>query len=109
MVGVNCKFGPNVTLESIQAMRTALQEAGLKPYLMCQPLGFLTPDVRDKVDGYLHLPEFYLGNIFSLTYRQQISVMICDLISSFNNLLKFPVFTDDVTCVYTKLHCVVAC
>ena len=60
MVGVNCKFGPNVTLESIQAMKTALQEAGLKPYLMCQPLGFYTPEVREK-DGYLHLPELYMG------------------------------------------------
>ena len=60
MVGVNCKFGPNVTLETMKLMKEALDEEGLKPYLMCQPLGFYTPDVRHK-DGYLHLPEFFCG------------------------------------------------
>ena len=60
VVGINCKFGPNVTLAAMRAVKQALDEAGLHPFLMCQPLGFYTPDVTTK-DGYLHLPEAFLG------------------------------------------------
>ena len=71
IVGVNCKFGPNVALDAMRKMKKALEGANLSPFLMCQPLAFYTPEVRGK-DGYLHLPETFLGNnsirnLFSVT------------------------------------------
>ena len=63
IVGANCNFGPKVILDSMRKMKTALDEAGLSPFLMCQPLGFFTPDVTTG-DGYLQLPELYLGLLY---------------------------------------------
>ena len=60
IVGLNCKFGPNVMLKAMRKMKAALDEANLKPFLMCQPLGFFTPDVTSG-DGYLNLPETFFG------------------------------------------------
>ena len=60
IVGANCNFGPKVILETMRKMKVALDEANLKPFLMCQPLGFFTPDVTSG-DGYLNLPESFLG------------------------------------------------
>ena len=54
VVGVNCHFDPFVSLEAVRKMKAALGEAGLleRPtYLMCQPLGYHTPDAGRQVSG----------------------------------------------------------
>ncbi|KAG0717645.1 Betaine--homocysteine S-methyltransferase 1 [Chionoecetes opilio] len=56
VVGVNCMFDPDTTVRTIQAMKTALDAAGLSPYLMTQPNGFHCPGVGKE--GYLSCPEF---------------------------------------------------
>ena len=60
VVGINCNFGPKVALKAMRLMKEALDKAGLKTYLMCQPIGFFTPEVESG-DGYLQLPEHFLG------------------------------------------------
>jgi len=59
VVGLNCHFGPEETLVAIRLMKAALDQAGLKPFLMTQPLGFKTPDVGKQ--GFIDLPEFPFG------------------------------------------------
>ncbi|KAJ7373164.1 hypothetical protein OS493_014312 [Desmophyllum pertusum] len=56
IVGVNCCFGPNKSLETIGLMKEALDKEGLKPHLMIQPVGYHTPDVG--CGGHITLPEF---------------------------------------------------
>ncbi|XP_033634391.1 betaine--homocysteine S-methyltransferase 1-like [Asterias rubens] len=59
VVGLNCHFGPDETLQAIRLMKAALDKEGLKPYLMTQPLGFKTPDCNKQ--GFIDLPEFPFG------------------------------------------------
>lgn len=56
VVGINCHFDPFVALEAIKKMKAGLDAAGLKPYLMVQPLAFHTPDAGRQ--GFIDLPEF---------------------------------------------------
>ena len=56
VVGVNCHFDPFVSLTAMKKMKEGLDKAGLKPYLMCQPLAYHTPDTSKQ--GFIHLPEF---------------------------------------------------
>ncbi|XP_065061254.1 S-methylmethionine--homocysteine S-methyltransferase BHMT2-like isoform X1 [Rhopilema esculentum] len=56
VIGLNCCFGPELLVEAMKDVKDALEKAGLKKHLICQPLGFLTPDAGK--DGYLGLPEF---------------------------------------------------
>jgi betaine-homocysteine S-methyltransferase len=56
IVGVNCHFDPMISLKSIEKMQVALKKANLNPYLMCQPIAFLTPDASKQ--GFIDLPEF---------------------------------------------------
>jgi betaine-homocysteine S-methyltransferase len=77
VVGVNCHFDPITSIEIIQIMKDALDEENLlnkgapkvgkgkiqppshmnkKVYLMCQPIGFMTPDAGKQ--GFIDLPEF---------------------------------------------------
>jgi betaine-homocysteine S-methyltransferase len=77
VVGVNCHFDPFASLETMQIMKDALEDANLlnkgspkvgkgkqavlshvnrKVYLMCQPLAFHTPDAGRQ--GFINLPEF---------------------------------------------------
>lgn len=56
VVGVNCHFDPVISLAAIKLMKDALEKAGLKAHLMCQPLAYLTPDVSKQ--GFIDLPEF---------------------------------------------------
>ena len=60
MIGINCCFDPTMALETIGLMKAGLESAGLKTYLMMQPLGFHTQDLKDK-RGYGMLPEYPLG------------------------------------------------
>jgi betaine-homocysteine S-methyltransferase len=60
LVGANCHYDPYVSLNTMQLMRDGLKEAGLKVHLMCQPLGFMTADLR-SAKGYSELPEYPLS------------------------------------------------
>ncbi|PNJ60651.1 BHMT2 isoform 2 [Pongo abelii] len=59
IVGVNCRFGPETSLKTIELMKEGLQRAGLKAHLMVQPLGFHTPDCGKE--GFVDLPEYPFG------------------------------------------------
>lgn len=55
VVGVNCLFDPTISLKTIGLMKEALNNAKLNPYLMCQPIGYHTPDVGKG--GLTVMPE----------------------------------------------------
>jgi betaine-homocysteine S-methyltransferase len=59
VVGVNCLFDPTISLNTIGMMKDALQIANLKPYLMCQPIAYHTPDVDHR--GLSEMPEYPFG------------------------------------------------
>ena len=59
IVGLNCCFDPSQSLEGMAMGKKALEEAGIKRHLIVQPLGCWTPDAGK--DGYLSLPEAFLG------------------------------------------------
>ena len=59
VVGVNCHFGMFTSLKTIKLMKEALICANIKVHLMCQPLGYLTPDAKKQ--GFIDLPEFPFG------------------------------------------------
>ena len=59
VVGVNCHFGPCVTLKAIRMMKEALDKAGLKVHLITQPLAYHTPDAKKQ--GFIDLKEFPFG------------------------------------------------
>lgn len=61
MVGVNCCYDPDIALAAIAKMKEGLDEAGLKNYLMIQPVGFHTQELKDEPKGYSALPEFPFG------------------------------------------------
>jgi len=60
IIGVNCHFGPNETLEACYQMKLGLEEIGLDctkdVFLMAQPVIYHTPDAG--VQGFIDLPEF---------------------------------------------------
>lgn len=55
IIGVNCKFDPNTSIETLRLMKDALDKEGLNPYLMIQPVGYHTPDAGRV--GFSSLPE----------------------------------------------------
>ncbi|XP_078580837.1 betaine--homocysteine S-methyltransferase 1-like isoform X1 [Branchiostoma floridae x Branchiostoma japonicum] len=57
VVGINCLYDVNTSLKTVEMMKTALDKAGLSPYLMIQPLGYHCPEVENMLEGYFHLPE----------------------------------------------------
>uniref|UniRef100_A0A2I3HAC5 Betaine--homocysteine S-methyltransferase 2 n=1 Tax=Nomascus leucogenys TaxID=61853 RepID=A0A2I3HAC5_NOMLE len=59
IVGVNCRFGPETSLKTMELMKEGLEQAGLKAHLMLQPLGFHTPDCGKE--GFVDLPEYPFG------------------------------------------------
>uniref|UniRef100_A0A2K6LAR7 Betaine--homocysteine S-methyltransferase 2 n=1 Tax=Rhinopithecus bieti TaxID=61621 RepID=A0A2K6LAR7_RHIBE len=59
IVGVNCCFGPETSLKTMELMKEGLERAGLKAHLMVQPLGFHTPDCGKE--GFVDLPEYPFG------------------------------------------------
>ena len=59
IIGLNCFFGPEETLQTIALMKDALEKAGLKSHLMVQPVGYLTPDAGHT--GFYSLPELPFG------------------------------------------------
>ena len=62
IVGVNCSFDPDTSLQTIKLMKQGLEDAGLgHTYLMAQPVGYRCPDAVHAKDGYHVLPEAPLG------------------------------------------------
>nr|XP_051686865.1 S-methylmethionine--homocysteine S-methyltransferase BHMT2 isoform X2 [Oryctolagus cuniculus] len=59
IVGVNCRFGPWTSLETMKLMKEGLRAAGLRAHLMVQALGFHTPDCGKG--GFVDLPEYPFG------------------------------------------------
>lgn len=55
IVGLNCLFGPDETLQTIALMKEALEKEGLKPHVMVQPVCYHTPDAGPR--GFISLPE----------------------------------------------------
>ena len=80
VVGLNCNFGPNMLLKAMRLMKEGLDKEGLKTPLICQPIGFFTPEV-DCGDGYLELPEHFLGKHY-VTERYCIYIIICSLLQN---------------------------
>uniref|UniRef100_A0A8D2D020 Betaine--homocysteine S-methyltransferase 2 n=1 Tax=Sciurus vulgaris TaxID=55149 RepID=A0A8D2D020_SCIVU len=56
IIGVNCRFGPQTSIQTMKLMKEGLGAAGLKAHLIVQSLGFHTPDCGKG--GYLDLPEY---------------------------------------------------
>lgn len=56
---MNCHFDPFRALETVKLMKQGLEEAGLKAYLMIQPLIYHVPDAGRQ--GFIDLPEFPFG------------------------------------------------
>ena len=64
IVGVNCSFDPDTSLQTIGLMKQGLEDAGLgRTYLMAQPVGYRCPDAVHAKDGYHVLPEFPFGKL----------------------------------------------
>ena len=59
---MNCFWGPDQLLESIEIMKKAMEDAGVRSHLIIQPLGFHTPE-RNHL-GYSGIDEFPLGNYY---------------------------------------------
>nr|XP_026689557.1 betaine--homocysteine S-methyltransferase 1-like isoform X2 [Ciona intestinalis] len=58
IIGINCLYDPVVALKTMQRIKSAVDKAGLSPYLMCQPLGWMCPEVEHHKMGHLALHEF---------------------------------------------------
>ncbi|XP_071834332.1 betaine--homocysteine S-methyltransferase 1-like [Apostichopus japonicus] len=58
VVGINCHYDPFICLDAMKMMKTALDKAGLSCYLMAQPVGWHTNEIRNDTRGYTALPEF---------------------------------------------------
>ncbi|XP_057645893.1 S-methylmethionine--homocysteine S-methyltransferase BHMT2 isoform X2 [Chionomys nivalis] len=56
IIGVNCRFGPRTSLQTIKLMKEGLRDSGLQAHLMVQSLGFHTPDCGKG--GFVDLPEY---------------------------------------------------
>ena len=61
IIGVNCRFDQNISLQTIGLMKEALDKEGLVVHLMMQPVGYLTPDAGPM--GLAALPEAPLGKV----------------------------------------------
>ncbi|KAM9102147.1 S-methylmethionine--homocysteine S-methyltransferase BHMT2 [Sarcophilus harrisii] len=59
IVGVNCRFGPTISLATVKLMKEGLEASGLKAHLMVQSLGFHTPDCGKG--GFVDLPQYPFG------------------------------------------------
>lgn len=65
VIGVNCRFDPNMSLQTIGLMKEALDKEGLKRHLMMQPVGYHTPDAGKLGTG--GLPEAPLSGYYVST------------------------------------------
>ncbi|XP_001640891.2 S-methylmethionine--homocysteine S-methyltransferase BHMT2 isoform X1 [Nematostella vectensis] len=59
IIGVNCRFDPERSLDTIALMQEAIQREGLKTHWMVQPLGYWCPDAGPS--GFTSIPECTLA------------------------------------------------
>lgn len=59
IIGVNCRFDPERSLEVMKQMQDALKKEGIKMHYMVQPVGSWTPDADSL--GLFGLPECPFG------------------------------------------------
>ena len=62
VVGVNCFWGPDQLLETIEIMKKAMEDAGVKRHLIVQPIGYHTPE-RNHL-GFTGIDEFPFGKYY---------------------------------------------
>ncbi|EDO48830.1 predicted protein, partial [Nematostella vectensis] len=55
IIGVNCRFDPERSLDTIALMQEAIQREGLKTHWMVQPVGYWVPDAGPS--GFTSIPE----------------------------------------------------
>lgn len=55
IIGVNCRFEPNMVVDTTIMMKKAVEAAGLKCHYMCQPIAYRTADANRF--GFISLPE----------------------------------------------------
>lgn len=67
IIGVNCRFDLNMSLQTIGLMKVALEKEGLKCHLMTQPVGYHTSDAGTLGAG--GLPEAPFGG-YSVSIRE---------------------------------------
>ncbi|NXT12797.1 BHMT1 methyltransferase, partial [Prunella fulvescens] len=67
IVGVNCHFDPETSIETVRLMKEGLQAAKLKAHLMCQPLAFHTPDYARRIYFSLEFFSLFLYFLFCFT------------------------------------------
>lgn len=72
VTGTNCAYDVNTALKVMERMKAALVKEDLHPYLSCQPLGMMCPEVEESPVGYLALPEFPLGKYMFEIYLRVI-------------------------------------
>lgn len=61
IIGVNCFFGPDVSLAVLKVIKETLEKEGIKKHLMIQPIGFKTPECFHSKYGFTGLKEFPFG------------------------------------------------
>jgi len=59
IIGVNCRFDPEISLQTMQVMQDAIKKEGIKVHFMVQPVGYWTPDAGPL--GFTSLAESPLG------------------------------------------------
>ena len=59
IIGINCRFDPDICVDTTIRMRNAVEKAGLKCHYMVQPIAYRTADAGRL--GFVELPECPLG------------------------------------------------
>lgn len=59
IIGTNCRFDPDMCLDTLIRMKKAVENEGMKKHWICQPLGYRTADAG--IRGFEDLPEAVLG------------------------------------------------
>ncbi|XP_057303573.1 betaine--homocysteine S-methyltransferase 1-like [Hydractinia symbiolongicarpus] len=59
IIGLNCRFEPDICLNTLKRMKAAVEKEGIKVHWMCQPAGYRTAD--GGRDGFASIPETALA------------------------------------------------
>ncbi|XP_057311420.1 betaine--homocysteine S-methyltransferase 1-like isoform X2 [Hydractinia symbiolongicarpus] len=59
IIGTNCRFSPDMSLDTMIRMKKAVEKEGLSKHWLCQPVGFRTADAGKE--GFENLPECSLA------------------------------------------------
>ncbi|XP_057303739.1 betaine--homocysteine S-methyltransferase 1-like [Hydractinia symbiolongicarpus] len=59
IIGTNCRFDPDMCLDTLIRMKKAVENEGMKKHWICQPLGYRTADAG--IRGFEDLPEAVLA------------------------------------------------